>query len=278
MSFVRKWYTADLHFGHGGIRQHCPATRNFAIVEEMDIAIMCAINERVGHDDILYIIGDFAVCSDPEYVEHCFRMLNGRKILVLGNHDIDRKGRVRKDLRDLPWDRPPVHALETTDERCRIYMHHYGCRTWPAAHRGNYHLFGHSHGSLPPLGRSRDVGIDCADTHFAPMTFKEIQESLMSVDSAWHASLVTAFGSAVSPIESFRCRPVLQPVIWSMYADIEARGMLQSIRIIGIETRSRGWVTVTRQIDTSLSVAERRAADELVVDWEMDMSETDRHV
>ena len=277
MSFTRKLYTADLHFGHSGIRQHCPKTRDFALTEEMDIAIMLRIQERVGHDDILYIIGDFSVCSDQEYVRHCFAMLPGRKILVLGNHDVDRRGRVRKEIAALPWDRPPTHAIETTDEGCCLYLHHYACRTWPAMHRGSYHLFGHSHGSLPPMGRSRDVGIDCSDANFAPMTFKEIQESLVSVNPDWHASLVTAFGAAVPPIESFRVRPVLQPVVWQMYADLEARGLLQYVRIIGIETRSRGWVTVTRQIDTSLSVADRRVADELIVDWEMDLSEADRH-
>lgn len=178
MSFVRKFYTADLHFGHSNIRDYCPESRNFALTEEMDIAIMCALNERVGRDDILYILGDFAVCRDPEYVRHCFSMLNGRKRLVLGNHDLDKKGRVRKEIAALRWDIPPTHALETHDEGCRVYLHHYACRTWPAAHHGSYHLFGHSHGSLPPMGRSRDVGIDVIDTNFAPMTFKEIQETL----------------------------------------------------------------------------------------------------
>jgi calcineurin-like phosphoesterase family protein len=178
MSFTKKFYTADLHFGHAAIRQHCPATRNYAIVEEMDIAIMCAINERVGKNDILYVIGDFAVCSDAEYVRHCFNMLNGRKRLILGNHDIDRKGRVRKDIANLSWDRPPTHALETTDEGCHVYLHHYACRVWPRRHHGSYHLYGHSHGTLPSLGRSRDVGIDCTDTAFAPLTIREIKETL----------------------------------------------------------------------------------------------------
>ncbi|MFT4163373.1 hypothetical protein [Shinella sp.] len=276
MSYVRKFYTADLHFGHSNIRQHCPETRNFAIVEEMDIAIMCAINERVGKDDILYILGDFAVCPDAEYVRHCFNMLKGRKRLILGNHDLDNKGRVRKALAPLPWDRPPTHAVETTDEGCRLYLHHYGCRTWPAAHHGSYHLFGHSHGNLPPLGRSRDVGIDCPDMHFAPMTFKEIQETIMSVDPSWHQSLVTAFSASVPPLESFRCRPSLQPMLWSMYADLEARGLLHSVQIVGIETRERGWVTISRRLDPSLSAADRRACDDLLTEWDMDLSEADR--
>ncbi|RVH78106.1 hypothetical protein CN203_11460 [Sinorhizobium meliloti] len=178
MSFVRKLFTADLHLGHHGILKHCPATRPFDSVEDMDRAIVERINERVEKGDILYIIGDFAISSDPAYVRHLFHSINGRKILVLGNHDLDNKGRVAKTIRDLPWDIPPTHALETTDEGCRIYLSHYACRTWPAAHHGAYHLFGHSHGNLPLLGRSRDVGIDCPDLAFAPATFAELREAL----------------------------------------------------------------------------------------------------
>lgn len=178
MSFTRKLYTADLHLGHHGILRHCPATRPFDSVEDMDAAIVSRINDRVSSTDILYVVGDFAISADVEYVRHLFHSINGRKLLILGNHDLESKGRVSKTVRDLPWDQPPVHSLETTDEGCHVYLHHYGCRVWPRHRRGSYHLFGHSHGDLPPLGRSRDVGIDCADTHFAPLTFKEIQETL----------------------------------------------------------------------------------------------------
>lgn len=277
MTFIRKFYTADLHLGHHGILKHCSSTRPYETVEDMDGAIIERIDERVSSSDLLYIVGDFAISPDPEYVRHLFHSINGRKVLVLGNHDIDRKGRVKRNIRDLPWDIPPAAALETHDEGCRIYLHHYGCRTWPAAHHGSYHLFGHSHGNLPPLGRSRDVGIDCADAHFAPMTFAEIKETIMSLETAWYQSLVAAFGASVPSLESFRCRPSLQPMLWSMYADLQARGLLQSVRIIGIETRDRGWVTVVRQFRESLSVEHKRALDELLVDWEMDLSEADRH-
>ncbi|RVG70873.1 metallophosphoesterase [Sinorhizobium meliloti] len=178
MSFVRKLFTADLHLGHHGILRHCSATRPYGTVEDMDRAIVERINERVSKDDLLYVVGDFALSGDAEYVRHLFNAINGRKVLILGNHDLDSKGRISKTIRDLPWDIPPTHALETTDEGCHIYLHHYGCRVWPRHLRGSYHLFGHSHGGLPPLGRSRDVGIDCTDTGFGPMTFAEIKESL----------------------------------------------------------------------------------------------------
>lgn len=178
MTFTRKLFTADLHLGHHGILKHCPATRAFDTVEAMDAEIVRRINERVEPSDILYIIGDFAISGDAEYVRDLFHSINGRKVLIVGNHDLDKKGRVNRNIRDLPWDIPPTAALETHDEGCRIYLHHYGCRTWPAAHHGSFHLFGHSHGNLAPLGRSRDVGIDCRDMHFAPATFAEIRETL----------------------------------------------------------------------------------------------------
>ncbi|MEZ0003246.1 metallophosphoesterase [Sinorhizobium fredii] len=180
MPFCRKFFTADLHLGHHGILRHCSNTRPYDSVEAMDAAIVANINKRVEPSDILYIVGDFALSGDVEYVRHLFHAINGRKVLVLGNHDLDRKGRVSRTIRDLPWDIPPTHALETTDEGCRLYLHHYACRVWPAAHHGSYHLYGHSHGNLAPQGRSRDVGIDCPDAHFAPMTFREIQETLLN--------------------------------------------------------------------------------------------------
>jgi calcineurin-like phosphoesterase family protein len=36
-------------------------------------------------------------------------------------------------------------------------------RRWLGSNRGNYHLYGHSHGSLPddPNSLSIDVGVDC---------------------------------------------------------------------------------------------------------------------
>ena len=177
-SFTQKFYTADLHLGHHGILRHCAATRPYDTVEDMDRAIIANINERLERDDILYVIGDFALAADPAYVRHLFHEIRGRKVLILGNHDMDKKGRVLKTLRELPWDQPPTAALETTDDGCRLYLHHYACRTWPAAHHRSYHLYGHCHGNLPPLGRSRDVGIDCPDTRFAPMSSTEIKESL----------------------------------------------------------------------------------------------------
>ena len=53
-------------------------------------------------------------------------------------------------------------------------MSHYACRTWPGIRKNGWHFFGHNHGDMPPLGRSRDVGVDCKDVGFSPRTFKQL--------------------------------------------------------------------------------------------------------
>ncbi len=60
-----------------------------------------------------------------------------------------------------------------------VWMSHYAHRTWPDAHRGRIHLFGHSHGSIPATPSSCDVGVDV--WRFRPVTLPEIQELLADV-------------------------------------------------------------------------------------------------
>lgn len=44
---------------------------------------------------------------------------------------------------------------------------------WNKSHYDSWHLFGHSHGRLPALGKSLDVGVDGHD--FAPWSWGEIK-------------------------------------------------------------------------------------------------------
>jgi calcineurin-like phosphoesterase family protein len=43
-------------------------------------------------------------------------------------------------------------------------------------HRGDIHLYGHSHGTLPGTAASTDVGVDCFD--YRPVTLAEIRVRL----------------------------------------------------------------------------------------------------
>lgn len=52
------WFTADLHLSHANIIRHCK--RPFATTSLMNRALVENWNDRVGRDDTVYVLDDFA--------------------------------------------------------------------------------------------------------------------------------------------------------------------------------------------------------------------------
>ena len=50
------WFTADLHFGHSNIIQHC--NRPFSNVDEMDNYLISRWNSVVKPNDTIFVLGD----------------------------------------------------------------------------------------------------------------------------------------------------------------------------------------------------------------------------
>jgi len=77
------YFTSDHHFGHKNIIQLC--NRPFNSVEEMDEEMIRRWNETVKPEDFVYYLGDFSLSIKP--VKEYVKRLNGKKILIAGNHD-----------------------------------------------------------------------------------------------------------------------------------------------------------------------------------------------
>ena len=174
---MTKFYTGDTHFGHAlMISDRIKRPRPFSSTDEMDEFLIQAWNKVVHPTDIVYHLGDFAfqLTERRGRWTHVFLQLNGRKRLVIGNHDVRKDGSLHPTISELPWDAEPTHLVETTDEGQRLVLCHYAMRVWPGSHKGAYHFFGHSHGDLPNQGLSRDVGVDMPDVGYAPRTFRQL--------------------------------------------------------------------------------------------------------
>jgi|SRR5579859_3110155 calcineurin-like phosphoesterase family protein len=78
------WFTSDTHFGHKNILLYEPEARPFKTIEEMHEKIIANWNSVIGPSDLVYHLGDF--CFGKNWLPIAGR-LNGRKKLVLGNHD-----------------------------------------------------------------------------------------------------------------------------------------------------------------------------------------------
>ena len=82
--------TADTHFGHEKLcrefkRQDGSPARDFDSSREMDEHIISRWNSVVRNSDTVYHLGDVAI--NKKHMHNVSR-LNGRKILVKGNHDV----------------------------------------------------------------------------------------------------------------------------------------------------------------------------------------------
>ena len=81
------YFTSDLHFGHSNIMKFHPCFRLFSSVEAMDRALIRLWNSRVNPCDTVYNIGDLSFHKDMQTNISIFSKLNGKHVLVLGNHD-----------------------------------------------------------------------------------------------------------------------------------------------------------------------------------------------
>lgn len=75
---------ADTHFGDKNIIKY--EKRPFVNVEDMDEKLISLWNNTVKENDIVFHLGDVGVYPLPK-MKAIIERLNGKKILILGNHD-----------------------------------------------------------------------------------------------------------------------------------------------------------------------------------------------
>lgn len=84
------YLTSDTHFNHANILKYEPNTRPFATIEEMNEVIISNWNSVVKEEDTVYVLGDFFMGLLTD-IEPIFNRLNGKVILVRGNHDTNNR-------------------------------------------------------------------------------------------------------------------------------------------------------------------------------------------
>lgn len=80
------WFTSDLHFWHKPILREDFDNRPFKDLQGMEDGLVKNWNSVVGPEDITIIVGDVFFCGSQK-ANQIMKRLNGKKILVTGNHD-----------------------------------------------------------------------------------------------------------------------------------------------------------------------------------------------
>lgn len=172
------FFTADNHFGHKNVIKF--SNRPFANIETMDDAMIRNWNSKVPKDGIVYHLGDFSFYKQ-DYSKWILSQLNGRIILIKGNHD--KNPSYFKEYKD-------YEVLKVKDEDSKsfqgnsyIVLSHFPFAIWDRKHYGSICLHGHSHGNYKIYNhevdnkqRIVDVGVDC--WNYTPVSYQEIIDKL----------------------------------------------------------------------------------------------------
>lgn len=126
------FFISDPHFG--AAKPIRIFNRPFANVEELNATLLTNWNSVVGPQDTVLVNGDF---QEETADQGFFHRLNGEKILVIGNHDLE-------PTLSLPWSHK-TQIFETNVEDKKLVFCHYPMEVWNQSHRGSIHLFGHVH-------------------------------------------------------------------------------------------------------------------------------------
>ena len=168
------YYISDTHFRSTFIFKHCH--RPFDNVKECDDFIVRSWNEKIKDEDTVYVLGDLG-CFYNEEEFSLISQLKGRKILIVGNHDVEYLDEIKE--KQLFED---IHELTCIkDEGREVWLCHYPLFTWPNDHQGSYFVYGHIHNApitfLQAFYQNKNAfnaGVDVCD--FTPHTLDELKE------------------------------------------------------------------------------------------------------
>jgi calcineurin-like phosphoesterase family protein len=164
------FFTADTHFGHTNIIKYC--NRPFKSIQEMDSELIKRWNSKITDKDIVFHLGDFCFGNNDHDFDKYFSQLNGKIVWIKGNHD------------ELAWknrDKFQTYSsgyYEAKIDNQSIVLCHYAMLVWNKSHFGTWHLYGHSHGTLPDNlnSMSMDCGVDT--NNYYPYSFAEIAKRM----------------------------------------------------------------------------------------------------
>lgn len=181
------YFTSDLHFGHKNIIAF--DKRPYLNTTEMNEDLIKRWNNKVGKNDLTYVLGDLFLNSDCSFVQNTLKHLNGQIILIKGNHDrwlhnADNK-KLLAGVKD--YDDIKITLKDGTIKRC--ILSHYFMPFYNGHFNNVIHLHGHSHSTeeanmefkiakyLNENGYPNEIyNVGCMWNNYEPVTLDEILE------------------------------------------------------------------------------------------------------
>ena len=159
----RIWIWSDLHLGHATSLSYF--ARQFASAEEMDDALFRSWHGTVTPGDTIICLGDVAVDGLSGTRLKRLRSAPGRKVLVIGNHEVNRAGDVDIEGFDA------LHSTLYAPGDPPLLLTHMPLRNVPD---GCVNVHGHLHNRESP-SRTHHINVSVEQLRYRPRPWKAIR-------------------------------------------------------------------------------------------------------
>lgn len=165
------YFTSDLHIGHD--KPFLYEKRGYANIEDHDTAIIKIWNDIITPDDTVYILGDLCMSSNEYEWNRVYKVLNGHKKFVHGNHDTDNK--ILRYINEYNMEDLGYGYIYKVSKKRKFLLTHYP--TMVANHEENkffYNLSGHTHSTDMYENIQHCVFNVAWDAHHQPVSVEQI--------------------------------------------------------------------------------------------------------
>jgi calcineurin-like phosphoesterase family protein len=171
---------SDLHVNHKSIIGF--SQRPFKSVNEMNEAIIDNWNSVITHNDRVFLLGDVMFSREfDEILKLLLKTLNGKIILILGNHDVPLEKLFKKNQYRVPDHKLFIigHILDTkVDFGCNTFiksvMCHYPLYSWNASMNGRPHFYGHVHNNTIKNDKVNHYNVSAEVLNYTPSKFSDV--------------------------------------------------------------------------------------------------------
>lgn len=161
---------SDTHFGHAAVIQY--SARPFAHVSEMNEALIKNYNAVVGHNDTVLWVGD-CFFTPVHVAAQILSEMNGKKLLVRGNHDGSHGRMKRIGFHDV-YDAYYFETFQVTHFHYDTVHRAVGRLPVPRRLPGLTLIHGHTHSPERATPGAVHVGVDA--WNYTPASLAQVRE------------------------------------------------------------------------------------------------------
>ncbi len=147
-----------------------------------DEAIIENWNKVVQPDQLVFHLGDFTFSNDPKTIHSILDRLNGRIILINGNHEkpVHNNHDIKKRFYRI------YDYLEVFVKDQRICLFHYPIYEWNQCHRGAWMLHGHTHVKDTYDKQFKICNVGTMNWNYFPVSYQQLQIFMASKNNKFH--------------------------------------------------------------------------------------------